>query len=92
MGAATVTASARADKGRVVVSLKNSGNVAAIETKLTLLKYDGTRLLPAYYSDNYVSLLPGEAREVVVEYPAGEGAAQVAVRGWNVGSAMVGVK
>ena len=31
---------------------------------------DGTRILPAYYSDNYVSLLPGESREVDIEYPA----------------------
>jgi hypothetical protein len=91
MGAATVTASARAEKGRVVVSLKNAGAVAAIETKLTLLKSDGTRVLPAYYSDNYVSLLPGEAREIAIEYPGG-GAAQVGVRGWNVASAIVGVK
>jgi hypothetical protein len=92
LGAATVTASARAEKGRVVVSLKNTGSVAAIETKLTLLKADGTRMLPAYYSDNYVSLLPGEARDVVVEYQAGGGAAQVGLRGWNVPSAVVAMK
>ena len=92
MGAATVTASARAEKGRVVVSLKNTGTLAAIETKLTLLKADGTRLLPAYYSDNYVSLLPGEARDVVVEYPPGGGASQMRVRGFNVTSAVVAVK
>jgi hypothetical protein len=76
----------------VVVSLKNAGNVAALETKLTLLKADGTRVLPAYYSDNYVSLLPGEAREVAVEYPTDGGASQVGVRGWNVPAAAVRVK
>lgn len=92
MGTTTVTASARAERGRVVVSLKNAGGVAAIQTKLTLLKADGTRVLPAYYSDNYVSLLPGEAREIAIEYPAGGGAAQVGVRGWNVGSVVIAVK
>jgi Glycosyl hydrolase 2 galactose-binding domain-like/Exo-beta-D-glucosaminidase Ig-fold domain/Concanavalin A-like lectin/glucanases superfamily/Glycosyl hydrolases family 2/Glycosyl hydrolases family 2, TIM barrel domain len=92
MGAATLTSSARAEKGQVVVSLKNTGAVAAIETKLTLLKADGTRVLPAYYSDNYVSLLPGESREVAIEYLAGSGAAQVGVRGWNLGSTTVPVK
>ena len=65
--------------------------MAAIETKLTLLKADGTRVLPAYYSDNYVSLLSGEARDVAIEYPAG-GAAQVGVRGWSVAGVVVGVK
>ena len=87
-----MTASARAEKGRVVVSLKNTGSVAAIETNLTLLKSDGTRALPAYYSDNYVSLLPGESREVVVECQAAIGAALVGVRGWNVPAAVVALK
>jgi len=92
MASATVSASARAERGRVIVSLKNTGTVAAIETKLTLLKGDGTRVLPAYYSDNYISLLPGEAREIEVEYPSDDGVAQVGVRGWNVGSTMMAVK
>jgi hypothetical protein len=92
LGTATVAAAARGEKQRVVVSLQNSGAVAALETKLTLLKPDGTRVLPAYYSDNYVSLLPGEKREISIEYPAGTGAAQVGIRGWNVARAMVVVK
>jgi len=92
LGTATVAARARGEKERVVVSLQNSGAVAALETKLTLLKVDGTRVLPAYYSDNYVSLLPGEKREISIEYPAGAGAAQVGIRGWNVEREMVVVK
>ena len=45
---------------------------------------DGARILPAYYGDNYVSLLPGEARDVEIEYPAAvaKGPVQLAVRGW----------
>ena len=31
----------------------------------------GARILPAYYSENYVSLLPGEEGAVTVEFPAG---------------------
>jgi len=30
----------------------------------------GKRILPAYYSDNYLSLLPGEAETVTIAYPA----------------------
>jgi hypothetical protein len=90
IGTATVAVAARAEKGRVVVSLKNTGSVAALETKLTLLKTDGTRVLPAYYSDNYVSLLPGETRQIAIE--SASGATQVGVRGWNVGTAVVSVK
>jgi hypothetical protein len=75
------------DEQRVKVVLENAGNTAAIEVKLTLLEADGkTRVLPAYYSDNYVSLLPGEKKEIVVEYSkaATTGGVSVGLRGWNL--------
>ena len=79
---------------QVSVRLENKGNSAALESKLTLLDSKGERILPAYYSDNYVSLLPGETREIVIEYSrstAEEGSPQVAIRGWNVPSAFIPV-
>jgi hypothetical protein len=70
----------------VSVTLENTGSAVAVAAKLTLLRAsDGERILPAYFSDNYVSLLPGEKRGVQISYPAAQaGAAAVAVRGWNV--------
>jgi len=73
----------------VRVQLKNSATVPALAAKLTLLnKSDNSRILPAYFSDNYISLLPGESREIEIEYPtaaAAENATpQIALRGWNV--------
>jgi hypothetical protein len=68
------------------VHLRNTGSDAAIALKLTLLHSDGTRILPAYYSDNYLSLLPGEQRTVTIQAPleaAGAGNAHVSLRGWN---------
>jgi hypothetical protein len=68
------------------VHLRNTGGDAAIALKLTLLRADGTRILPAYYSDNYLSLLPGEERTVTIQAPvdaAGAGSARVSLRGWN---------
>ena len=45
----------------------------------------GARVLPAYYSDNYVSLLPGERRVVTIRTEVGAARAdRIAVRGWNV--------
>ncbi|MGC1202744.1 MAG: glycoside hydrolase family 2 protein, partial [Candidatus Acidiferrales bacterium] len=75
------------------VHLKNDGIAAALETKITILNVaDASRILPAYLSDNYVSLLPGESREIDVEYPAAaHGAAQVAIRGWNLASRTISV-
>ena len=45
----------------------------------------GERILPVYYGDNYVSLLPGESRRVSIDCPiAGETCTKIGVRGWNV--------
>jgi len=54
---------------------------------------DGSRILPAYFSDNYVSLLPGETREIEIEFPlaAAHGSAQLAIRGWNLSPQIVSV-
>jgi hypothetical protein len=53
------------ENGYIQVTLRNPGNVAAIQTKLTLLNAGSSqRILRAYYQDNYISLLPGETREI----------------------------
>jgi beta-mannosidase len=47
--------------------------------------------LPVYYSENYLSLLPGESRTVAIEAAAthvGDDPPAVALDGWNVTAAM----
>ena len=69
----------------VTVQLKNSGRAPALNAKVTVLDEAGERVLPVYYSDNYVTLLPGETRQVDIRCPARSGrCARVALRGWNV--------
>jgi hypothetical protein len=68
----------------VQVELRNTGPRPALQTKLTLFDAAGAQILPAYFSDNYVSLLPGEARMVTVRYPVGRGKATIRMRGWNL--------
>ena len=75
------------DNIRVQIELRNTGILVSLANKLTLLNAaDGSRILPAYYSDNYISLLPGESREIEIEYPAksAAGPAQLSLRGWNL--------
>ena len=79
---------------RMEIDLRNTGNVVALQNKLTLLNArDGSRILPAYYSENYISLLPGETRAVEVEYPASAaaGPAQLSLRGWNLATQTIPV-
>lgn len=73
----------------ITVHLKNTSAVAALNSKLTLLYAGGAEeaeVLPAFYSDNYISLLPGEQRTVIVDLPGAESkrAIRVRLRGWNV--------
>jgi Glycosyl hydrolase 2 galactose-binding domain-like/Exo-beta-D-glucosaminidase Ig-fold domain/Glycosyl hydrolases family 2/Concanavalin A-like lectin/glucanases superfamily/Glycosyl hydrolases family 2, TIM barrel domain len=90
---ATASASHAGDSNVVRVQLKNSGSTVALMNKLTLLNSaTGARILPAYYSDNYVSLLPGESREIDIEFPASAGSnPEVGLRGWNLSSTTVSI-
>jgi Exo-beta-D-glucosaminidase Ig-fold domain/Concanavalin A-like lectin/glucanases superfamily/Glycosyl hydrolases family 2/Glycosyl hydrolases family 2, TIM barrel domain/Beta-galactosidase jelly roll domain len=80
------SSSTSGDTVKVNVQITNTGAVASLENKLTLMSVkSGDRILPAYYSDNYVSLLPGEVRSIEIEYPVdkGQGSTEIALRGWN---------
>ena len=67
------------------VTLTNPGITPALAAKLTLLDDKGARILPAYYSDNYISLPGGETQVVTIRYPARNGPVpHVSLRGWNV--------
>jgi hypothetical protein len=91
----TITLDAKVSRsdadGKCVVSvtLHNPGKEVALMTHLQLRrKRSGERVLPVYYSDNYISLLPNETRTVTMEAATsdlkGEDAL-VVVDGWNVG-------
>ena len=67
-------------------TIKNTGNAPAIEVRLTLRDAKtGLRILPAYYDDNYISLLPGESRNFRIEMrPDASPAVDVTLDGWNI--------
>jgi hypothetical protein len=82
-----VSATAHSDGDDTVVDavLTNRGPAPALSAKITVLDERGARVLPAYYSDNYLTLLPGETRRIEVRCPSGPAqCAHVALRGWNV--------
>jgi hypothetical protein len=68
----------------VRVTLTNKGAAPALNTKLTLVDSNGQRVLPAFYSDNYVALLKDESRTIEVRYPKSLKAASIRLNGWNV--------
>jgi hypothetical protein len=70
------------------VTLSNPTQVIAVMAHIQLRRADTkARVLPVYYSENFVSLLPGESRTISVEADANNlGGAQplVMLDGWNV--------
>lgn len=69
----------------VEVTLTNRGDDTALAAKITMQDARGRRVLPVYYADNYVTLLPGETRRIQVECPGtAERCARITLRGWDV--------
>ena len=71
-----------------LVTVKNPGSSVAFFVRLRVLKgANGEQILPSTWSDNYVSLLPGETRTLTARWRSEDapGATPtVAVDGWNV--------
>ena len=89
------SASSRRDgeETEVTLRLTNPGKGAVLAVKVTPVNAKtGERMLPAYLSDNYVSLLPGESRTLLIRLPAAAGVpVRVGLRGWNVVEGAVAV-
>ncbi len=70
------------------VIVENTGTTVALLTRLRLLKAkDGPEILPVFWDDNYMSLLPGEKREVGVHVrksDLGNAKPVLAIDGYNV--------
>ena len=83
---------AGSDERVIEATLSNQGSRPALMVKLAVLDAAGERVLPAYWSDNYVSLLPGETRVVTIRAPLSAAMPDsISVRGWNVESGMTKV-
>ncbi|GAB3562072.1 hypothetical protein GCM10027578_03840 [Spirosoma luteolum] len=83
-----------AGRGQVAVTLSNpAGNPMAFFNRLSLVDAGTkTRLLPVFYSDNYVSVAPGQQKTITIDYTPGAGPLPlVSVDGWNVAEQFVPV-
>ncbi|MCC9138404.1 glycoside hydrolase family 2 TIM barrel-domain containing protein [Pontibacter silvestris] len=75
-------------KGKIEVTVTNPAtNTVAFFNRLSLVNSQTQeRLLPVFYSDNYVSVLPGEHKTITMEYTPGsdDSLPAVTIEGWNV--------
>ena len=55
------------DEWKIETRLHNPTEVPALMIRLKIVgEKDGERILPAIYSDNYVSLMPGESKTIAM--------------------------
>ena len=96
MKKATVDVKAKKmSEGKIEVTIGNAKeNPIAFFIRLSLV--NGTtkqRILPAFYSDNYISILPGEKKTITIDYtPAANEKAEVEIYGWNVDKRVIEIK
>lgn len=83
-----LTTAIQTSPGTIKVTLANpTGAPVAFFNRLSLIdEQTHERLLPVFYSDNYVSILPGEQKSIVINYNAGENQKPplVSISGWNL--------
>jgi exo-1,4-beta-D-glucosaminidase len=76
------------------VTLTNTGSTVAFFTRLKLTAGKGGKIvLPVFWQDNYVSLMPNESRTLSVSYALtdlGSAAPAVEISGWNLASQTIG--
>ncbi len=89
MAAAKATIKAvKNGEGTTTVTISNpkGGPVAFFNRLSAVDAVTHKRLLPVFYSNNYVSVLPGETKTVTIDFSQAKSKAQplVAVEGWNV--------
>ena len=76
------------DESQTTVTLDNASKSVAFFVRLKVTKgVGGAEVLPVIWQDNYISLLPGEKRDIMASYrTANLGTAQpeVEISGWNI--------
>ncbi|WP_428329166.1 glycoside hydrolase family 2 protein [Mucilaginibacter sp.] len=82
--------------GKVEVTLTNPANAPlAFFNRLSLVNQQGgERLLPVFYSDNYVSILPGTQKTITLNYDPEKykQTPAVSISGWNLKERTIAIK
>ncbi|MFZ3329054.1 MAG: sugar-binding domain-containing protein [Candidatus Acidiferrales bacterium] len=78
------------------VLLKNTSEYLAFQIRLGIRKSGQTgEILPVFWDDNYIELMPGESRELTARYlpstPA-FGGAELNISGWNIAPTTIPLK
>lgn len=79
-------------KGRYTIKVSNPASVAAIGIKIKVIDTNkNEEVLPAYVSDGYFSLLPGETKDITIDVPEARANASYGAyaEGYNILSGLI---
>ena len=86
-------AASAADGPAIHLTVKNPSDHLAFQLRFGVRKKgQDTEILPVFWNDNYIELMPGESREISAQYLAGSdlsGPLELTVAGWNVETATI---
>jgi mannosylglycoprotein endo-beta-mannosidase len=90
------TTARKTANGKIEVTLTNSAKAPlAFFNRLSLVdQATHKRILPTFYSDNYISVLPGDSKKVELVYQPQTGQAMplVSISGWNLAEQFITVQ
>jgi hypothetical protein len=76
------------ENGKIELTLSNaSSSPLAFFNRVSLVDANTKkRVLPTFYNNNYISVLPGETKSITIEYPelGKDTKLEVSLKGWNV--------
>ena len=81
--AATLQMNTKATQDGFAVRLTNTSDVVAYQNVLKAKDAEGKLVPAALWSDNFISLGPGETRNIFCRLPKGSGPATISLSGWN---------
>ena len=76
----------KSENGKLVFEIQNSSSIPAIGIKLNLVDEKNQIVLPAYFSDGYFTLLPGEKKTLSVGYSSEIKKMKIKTDGYNIKS------
>jgi exo-1,4-beta-D-glucosaminidase len=83
----TVNATSAIEQGQttITITLDNKGKALAFFIRLSLKDANGELIVPSYWSDNYISIAPGEKKIITCQIPSKAPTAKtLTVKGWNL--------
>lgn len=79
----------KVDKDQTVINISNPGNETAFFIRLKVTDANDELVLPSYFTDNYITLMPGENKQIDLDLSGSlkkvnNDGMKLVVEGWNV--------